>query len=51
MARRCQIDANQKRILCERFKEGMNLVNRSTEEIRTSVAKETGLALKSVNVS
>ena len=51
MARRCQINADQRRVLCERFKEGMNLVNRATEEMRTSVTKKTGLTLKSVNVS
>ena len=42
---------DQRRILCEQFKEGMNLVNKATEDMRTAVAKETGLSLKSVNVS
>ena len=51
MARRCPISDDQRRILCERFKEGMNLVNKATEDKRTAVAKETGLTLKSVNVS
>ena len=51
MARRCrQVNTDQRRVLCERL-EGMNLANRGTEEMRTSVAKKTGLTLKSVNVN
>ena len=49
--RRCQIDSEQRKILLERFKEGMNSVNKGTEEMRSSVAKETGLTLQSVNVN
>ena len=48
---RSQIDDVQKKILLKHFQEGMNAVNRSTEELRNTAAKETGLSLLSVNVS
>ena len=51
MARRCQIDDAQRRLLLERFNDGMNCVNKTTEEMRISVANEAGLTLQSVNVS
>ena len=43
MARKCQINAGQRRDYVS-AKEGMNLINRTTEEMRTSIAKKIGLS-------
>ena len=58
MAVRNQIDAKQKDVLLQHFRKGMNAVrkgmnavNKSNEELRISVARETGLSVQSVNVS
>ena len=51
MSIRSQIDDSQRKILFERFEGGMNSVNKTTEDLRSSVAKESGLTLQSVNVN
>ena len=51
MAKRSQIDEEQRHVLQTKFGEGMTSVNKSTEGIRNCAAKETGITLQSVNVS
>ena len=46
MARRCQIDDAQRRLLLEPFNDGMNCVNKTIEGMRISVANEAGLTLQ-----
>lgn len=48
---RCTITESQRAVLEQRFREGMDGVNKKTEDVRKSVANETGLTLQSVNVS